>query len=281
MNNQASRLIELLQHKKINELKNAKVVSVASGKGGTGKTFFSSNFAYTLSKLNKKVLLVDFDFNLSNLNILLNQTIENSITDFFEQRKSLDEIIKPYTSNLHLIYGDSGKEYYPRLSKEIINYFFISLNKISYKYDFVIIDSSAGASEITLYQLLNSDYNVIVTSPEPTSIMDAYVLIKLLNSENSSSLKLVVVNKSISTDEGKEAFQNLFTACNHFLKEKPNHLGTISFDLTAHKSIMNQELLCECYSDSIVTKEIYGIAKEFIEIVQMANNNQLNLTSGK
>jgi len=275
MNEQASRLIQLLQLEK-KELKsgNAKVISVCSGKGGTGKTFFAANFAFALSNTGKRVLLIDFDLNLSNLNIILNQTSANSISEFFEQRKSLDELIFSYSKNLHLIFGDSGKEYFPRISKEIIDYFFISLNKISVNYDFIIIDSAAGASDITIQQLLNSDYNIIVTSPEPTAVMDAYVLMKLLKAENSSSIKLVVINKASDEEDGRNSFQNIFVACKHFLEEEPIHLGSISFDIAAHKSVVNQQLLLENDETAKSSMEIKFIAKSFVEFVQVANNNQ-------
>lgn len=274
MNEQASRLIQLLQlEKKGLKSGNAKVISICSGKGGTGKTFFAANFAFALSKIGKRVLLIDFDLNLSNLNIILNQTYENSISEFFEQRKSLDELIISYSQNLHLIFGDSGKEYFPRVSKEIIDYFFISLNKISVNYDFIIIDSAAGASDITIQQLLNSDYNIIVTSSEPTAVMDAYVLMKLLKAENSSSIKMVVINKSSDEEDGRNSFQNIFVACKHFLEEEPIYLGSISFDLAAHKSVVNQQLLLENDETAPSSKEIKSIAKSFVEFVQMANNN--------
>ena len=275
MNEQASRLIQLLQLEK-KELKsgNAKVISVCSGKGGTGKTFFAANFAFALSNIGKRVLLIDFDLNLSNLNIILNQTFANSISEFFEQRKSLDELIFSYSKNLHLIFGDSGKEYFPRISKEIIDYFFISLNKISVNYDFIIIDSAAGASDITIQQLLNSDYNIIVTSPEPTAVMDAYVLMKLLKAENSSSIKLVVINKASDEEDGRNSFQNIFVACKHFLEEEPIHLGSISFDIAAHKSVVNQQLLLENDETAKSSMELKFIAKNFVEFVQVANNNQ-------
>lgn len=275
MNEQASRLIQLLQlEKKDLTSSNAKVISICSGKGGTGKTFFAANFAFALSNLGKKILLIDFDLNLSNLNIILNQTTENSISEFFEQRKSLEELIFKYSKSLHLIFGDSGKEYFPRISKEIIDYFFISINKISTNYDFIIVDSSAGASDVTIQQLLNSDYNIIVTSSEPTAVMDAYVLIKLLKAENSSSIKLIVINKASDVEEGKNSFNNIFIACKHFLEEEPIHLGTISFDYSAHQSIVNQQLLVEHDKEAKSSDEIKTISKNFIEFVQVANNNQ-------
>lgn len=275
MNGQASRLIELNKLAGIeNRNTESKIISVCSGKGGTGKTFFSANYAYQLSRLNKKVLLVDFDLNFSNLNILLNQTSSKTISNFFEQTETMEEIVFNYSTNLDLIFGDSGRADYPRLSREIIDYFFIILKKIQHRYDYIILDSSAGADSFVLHQLMKSDYNLIITSPEPTAIMDAYVVIKLLLENGSEVERYVVINKCSDSDEGKNAFIKLSKAVNHFLKMNIELLGIISQDVAAHKSIVNQELLLDYNPTSVAANEIYRNALRFITITQMANNNQ-------
>ncbi|MCX6169927.1 MAG: AAA family ATPase [Ignavibacteriales bacterium] len=275
MNSQASRLMELNKLAEVGKRNSvSKIISVCSGKGGTGKTFFAANFAYQLSRLNKKVLLVDLDLNFSNLNILLNQTTTKTISSFFAQTESIDEIVFNYAVNLDLIYGDSGRSDYPRVSREILDYFFVMLRKIQDKYDYIILDSSAGAYDLVLRQLLKSDYNIIVTSPEPTALMDAYVILKLLIENESETERFVVVNKCSDADEGENAFINLSTAVNHFLKEHLELLGIISYDSAAHKSIINQELLLNFDPQSIAANEINLFVKRFITITQLANNNQ-------
>lgn len=274
MNGQASRLIQLRQlEEREKQFPASKIVSICSGKGGTGKTFFAANFAYQLSSLGKKVLLVDLDLNFSNLNILLNQATQEVISEFFEQKKSLREIVSSYNKNLDLVFGDSGREDYPRVSKEVLDYLFISLNRISDEYDFIILDSSAGADQLTLHQLTRSDYNIIVTSPEPTAVMDAYVIIKLLNSVSYSGNKLIVVNKCSDEEDAQASFANLSVASKHFLGEEPSFLGSISFDSAVHKSIVHQELLAEVAPQSKPAGEISAIAKRFSTITQVANNN--------
>lgn len=274
MNGQASRLIQLRQlEEREKQFSASKIVSICSGKGGTGKTFFAANFAYQLSSLGKKVLLVDLDLNFSNLNILLNQATQEVISEFFEQKKSLREIVSSYNKNLDLVFGDSGRDDYPRVSKEVLDYLFISLGRISDDYDFIILDSSAGADQLTLHQLTRSDYNIIVTSPEPTAVMDAYVIIKLLNSVSYSGEKLVVVNKCSDEEDARASFANLSVASKHFLGEEPNFLGSISSDSAVHKSIVHQELLAEVAPQSKPAGEISAIAKRFSTIAQVANNN--------
>lgn len=275
MNGQASRLIELNKLAETGTRSHkSKIISVCSGKGGTGKTFFSANFAYQLSQLNKRVLLVDFDLNFSNLNILLNQTTDRTISNFFEQSETMEDVVFNYSTNLDLIFGDSGRTDYPRVSREIIDYFFIILSKIQHKYDYIVLDSSAGADMLVLHQLMKSDYNLIITSPEPTAIMDAYVVLKLLAENGSEAERYVVINKCSDSDEGESAFIKLSTALNHFLKMNIELLGIISYDGAAHRSIVNQELLLNYDQKSTAAKEIYQNVMRFITITQMANNNQ-------
>jgi flagellar biosynthesis protein FlhG len=275
MNEQASRLIELRRLSESGKKNSSsKIVSVCSGKGGTGKTFFSANFAYQLSLLGKRVLLVDLDLNFSNLNILLNETSTKTISNFFEQSDSLEEIIVNYSKNLDLIFGDSGRSDFPRVSRELIDYLFFAFQKIQSNYDLIILDSSSGADELVLQQLNKSDCVIILTSPEPTAVMDAYVTTKLLVEAGNESEKFVVINKSDGEENGLTAFGNLSIAVKHFLQIELELLGMIIFEKAVYKSVMNQELLLNSDSQSNAAKNIFDISRNFFKITQVANNNQ-------
>ena len=267
MNGQASRIIQLSRMAGIeNNLPASKIISVCSGKGGTGKSFFAANFAYILARSGKKVLLIDFDLNFSNLNILLNKTTDNFLSEFFEKKKSLEELVFSYSSNLHFIFGDSGREDHPHVNRDSIDYFFIALDRLAAKYDYFILDSAAGADELTLYQLSKSTFNILLTSPEPTAIMDAYAVIKLLKNEGSSANDLVVLNKCSNAEEAKNSFSNLAMASKHFLGIEPNFLGWISFSNAVHQSILNQELYLRSTPQSRTADEISSIAERFESI---------------
>lgn len=274
MNNQAARLVELLKlDKSQSQDSGNKIVSVCSGKGGTGKSFFAANLAYLLSQKGKKVLLIDFDLNFSNINILLNHTVKKNISCFFSQTDSLEELIVSYNENLDLIFGASGGNEIPKMSENLLDYFFTMLNRISNKYDFIIIDSSAGANDFTVKQLLNSNINIVLLSPEPTAVMDAYVVIKLLKENGYSGYKLAVVNKTMNESDANDAFHNLAVAAKHFLNEEIEFLGDISFGREVHQSIINQELLASLNENSVQIAQISGCADRLIKFAQMANNN--------
>ncbi|MEG8945582.1 AAA family ATPase [Rosettibacter firmus] len=279
MNEQISRLIELkrLERKSVKK-SGTKIISVCSGKGGTGKTFFALNFGYKLSRLNKKVLLVDFDFNFSNLHLLINEISDNPISNLFLQKSSIDELIFKYSENLNFIFGDSGSTNFPKLNNDLLEYFFINLDYISHNYDYIILDSSAGADDNIIYQLSRSDINLIVASPEPTAVMDAYVLIKIITENLEQANNFIVINKADNKEEGERAFVNLSTAVNHFLKKEIFLLGVIDYDRAVYKSIVEQELFAEVYPNSVAALEIDEIVQRFFKIEHLANNNQSYLS---
>ncbi len=275
MNEQISRLIEIKRLERKNRNKNiSKTISVCSGKGGTGKTFFALNFGYKLSRLNKKILIIDFDFNFSNLHLLINETSDNPISNLFLQKSTFDELLFIYTENLHFIFGDSGSTNFPKLNNDLLEYFFINLDHIADNYDYIIIDSAAGADDNIIYQLSRSDINLIVASPEPTAVMDAYVLIKIITENLEQSNNLVVINKADNKEEGELAFINLNTAVNHFLKKEIFLLGVLDYDRNVYKSIINQELFAVAYPNSVAALELDDLVQRFLKIEHLANNNQ-------
>ena len=274
---QVDRVIEL---QKLNEKKGIKklhkVFSFTSGKGGTGKTVLALNLAYALSKQNKKVLLIDLDSNMSNVDIMLNYIAQKTIGDFYSSRSLLNELITEYEPNFHIIFGDSGKINYDQPKVELVKYFISQMEKIESKYDFIFLDTSAGANE-TLLNLLNaSDYLLFVTNPEPTAVMDAYVMLKLLRHKSCKAEKLVIVNKINEKAEGEQTFNNLQTASGHFLNEELHYLGALPFSIDVNKSIIAQQVLVKKYPESKITRQIAALSKKIVEITQVANIHQLS-----
>lgn len=274
MNDQAANILKLRRFEERTKLDaNPKIISVCSGKGGTGKTFFSTNFATQLARLHKKVLVVDLDYNFSNIHILLNEASKKPVADFFLQKYPLHELIVKNSENLHFIFGSSGISDNPRITIEMLEYLFIHLKKLSESYDYVLLDSAAGADELTLFQLCNSGSNIVIASPEPTAVMDAYMVMKMI-SENTSSVKsYVVINKAEGKEDGEHAFHNLNTAVRHFLGNEITMLGIIGYDRNVYRSIVDQQLLLETYPNSIAALEINELAHRFLKFTQVANNN--------
>ena len=268
---QAERVLELKRLKSESEIKSeVKTFAFTSGKGGTGKTFLSLNIGYALSS-QFKVLIIDLDPNLSNTNIMINQIPKKTIYNFYSGQNLLEELITEYTSNLHFIFGDSGKLGYSKAKCGSVDQLFNQLKNIQHKYDFIFFDMGSGAGDEIISILQKADVNIIVTSPEPTAVMDAYVMIKLLNGNNYSGKKAVLINKCSDQDEGQTAFKNLESAANHFLKEKLNLLGIINSDRSVTESIIAQDLLLKNQPTTIVSQQIYNISDQINEFAHVAN----------
>jgi len=255
-----------------------KVVAITSGKGGTGKTFFAANFAYQYSK-SHKVLLVDVDFNLSNLHLLLNSNPQKTLNTFFESKALFTEIISGYNSNLDIIFGDSGLVSQGKPTFNQINNMFSEINILSSKYDLIIFDLGAGVSDENLHILSKAKTKLLITNPEPTALMDAYVIIKLLKSNNNTEGIYIAVNRCIEESEGSQAFKNLQSAVDHFLKVSVNFLVEIPESSEVRNSIINQKLLSDINRSNPVISSINKAITKISKIHQVLNINQPALKS--
>lgn len=252
------------------------ILAVTSGKGGTGKTFFAANFAYQYAKAHK-VLLIDLDFNLSNLHLLFNIHSQKTLNTYFESKTIFEEIITKYNSNIDMILGDSGMSNQGTPSINQVDKMFSEINNLANKYDLIVIDLGAGVSETNLHILSKVHTKLVVTIPEPTSLMDAYVLIKLLkNNENTDEI-YVVVNRCLEESEGSESFNNLKSAVDHFLKTDVNFLLAIPESADVRKSIIDQKLLAEHNKTNQVIRSINSAVGKINKIHQVLNINQSSL----
>lgn len=272
---QLDRIIELQQLSLTAKTKQPnKIVCIASGKGGTGKTVFAVNLAYMLAKNKKKVLLVDLDFNLANVHILLNENPVKTIGSFFNYTSPLLSLINNYKNTFDIIFGDSNKSNYKMPGLALIDLLIEKLSELSDSYDAILIDCGAGASDQIVSLLNQSSFNIIVTTPEPTAIMDAYSIIKLVKHNNAEMKNYIVVNKSIDDEEGNTAFTNLNKALKHFLKIQVPLLAVLHEDRDIRASVISQNLFVEIYPASKLTKQFELATDRFIKIIQLFNINQ-------
>jgi flagellar biosynthesis protein FlhG len=255
-----------------------KIVAITSGKGGTGKTFFAANFAYQYSR-SHKVLLVDADFNLSNLHLLFNSNPQKTLCNFFESKTLFTEIVAEYNSNLDIVFGDSGSTSQGKPTINQINKMFSEINVIANKYDLIVFDLGAGISEENLHILSKVKSKIIITNPEPTALMDAYVIIKLLLSNDNTESIYIAVNRCLEESEGIQAFQNLKSAIDHFLKVKVNFLVDVPESTEVRKSIIDQKLLAEVNQSNPVIGSINTAVSKISKIHQLLNINQPALQS--
>ena len=261
---QAKRLYELnsLFNSKDEDKESTKIISFSSGKGGTGKSFVSSNIAYQMASNGLRVLLIDFDINLSNLGTIFNTNSKKNLYHYFNYDYNLEDVILNYSENLNLILGESGRSDHPELTEEKVNLFLSELNNISHNYDLILIDTASGIDKSTLQILHNSAEVMIVTTSEPTSVMDAYVIVKMLKSNSSKAQINVIINKTFDQNEGQIAFENLEKAVSHFLKIKVKYAGNISFSQEVVKSIQNQTLLVKTEKSPEISTQLEALSSK-------------------
>jgi flagellar biosynthesis protein FlhG len=274
---QTSRLLELnrLREKRNALADTASFVSITSGKGGTGKSFITLNLAYSLAESGYKVLALDLDFNFANLNVMIDADNDKDISDYLEHRETLQNIVYSYNDNLDFIFGYSGIENELSLSRDNIYYFKSHINSLRKKYDFILADTSAGWNGTNSAVLSISDHIIITATPEPTSVMDAYAVIKLIINEKIRGDLYLIENKCEPISAGDEAYENLSSAVTHFLNRELKFLGKVGFDNLVYHSIMNQEILLQEHSHSKISDHFNHLSNALVKVKQMANNNQL------
>lgn len=273
---QAKRLYELntLESKMISGNKGSSIIAFLSGKGGTGKSFLSTNLAFALSQKGKRVLLIDLDLNFANINLILNVNTSKNIFHLLNREADIDELIFHYSNNYDVIFGANGKFNHPGLSQTNSDFLYGQITQILSNYDFVFLDMSSGIGENVINMTKFADYIFIISTPQPTSVMDAYVVCKILKKSEITNDKFLIVNKSNSNEHAQLAHQNLSKAIEHFLNEKIKFLGIVGHENSVDDSIFNQELLTEHSPNNIISLQIKGIADKIVKFKQVANNIQ-------
>ncbi len=272
---QAQRISELsraaLPHIRRNH---TPVLGFTSGKGGTGKSFVSLNTAYALSELGKKVLLIDFDINFAAQHILVDVLPEYSLSDYLQREIGIEEAIYKFGPNLEFIFGESGVRE-ADLTPAVINKLFFDIDSLNRQYDFIILDTAAGGGEQVLSVLKKSDFQIVVANPEPTAVMDAYVIVKLMLKYGiTSDSKFVIVNKANNLEEGEIAYRNINSAVKNFLKVETPLLGIILDSAEIRKSSYSQRIFLKEMKGKSEAARVKEIARKLLKIKQLANSNQ-------
>lgn len=239
MKDQAEALRKKLLQKEQKSL-TAKTLAVVSGKGGVGKSNFSLNFSISLSKKGYKVLLFDMDVGMGNIDILLGNSSQFSIVDFFDEKESLKNIVAEGPSGLHYIAGGTGLNRLFKLDEQLMNKFTEELSELFDYYEYVIFDMGAGVSEESLHFILSVDEIILVTTPEPTSVTDAYSMLKHIHMLDEKVPFLIVVNRALSEEDGVQTYNRLKLVARKFLDREVKPLGMIPDDRAIQLAVKKQ-----------------------------------------
>lgn len=238
-----------------------KVVAITSGKGGVGKTFLSANLAAALTRFGLKVLVLDADLGLANLDVVLNLYPKFTLHDVFAGKVGLDDAIVKAPGGFSVLLAGSGLVEYSRLTPEVRADFMKLMSDIVPRFDVVLLDTGAGISDVVLFALSLASEILLVATPEPTSLTDAYATIKVLAAQQQRQQVRLIVNQAVRPGDGKNITAQLQQVLNRFMVQaRPApatlgtpatpgrpirliHMGDIPADQAVKDAVMRRQLL--------------------------------------
>lgn len=230
-----------------------RVYSITSGKGGVGKTAVTANIAVSLAKLGKKVLILDADLGLANIDVVFGLAPKFNLNHFFSGEKDLGSILVEGPNGVKILPAGSGVQNFTRLDSQQKQKLLDGLDLMHNDFDFVLIDTEAGISENVTYFNTAAQEILVVTTPDPTAITDAYALMKLLSTQYHEKRFNLVVNMIQSDEEALDVYRKLTMVSNRYLDISIEFLGSIPADRQMIDAIRKQRVIVDLYPASRIT----------------------------
>lgn len=242
-----------------------RTLTVTSGKGGVGKTSVVVNLGLACARLGRKVLIIDADLGLANVDVVLGLNPAHTIGDVLSGHKTIQEVLVEGPGGIQILPAASGVSELSNLTSDEKLLILQELDSFETLADLVIIDTAAGISDTVLYFNLAAQDRLVVATGEPTSLTDAYALIKVLYTQHQERRFKLVVNNVKSEAEAKSVYRKLSMAADHFLGGLSiDYLGFIPSDPAVSKAVIQQRALLEAYPSSPAARGIEQLAKAFL-----------------
>lgn len=273
MTDQAQRLRDLMEEKsdkrKVSDSlmhsNRASIIALTSGKGGVGKTIITLNLAIAMQQEGKKICVIDADIGLSNLDIISGEPMKRTLLDIIHKNLTIEDVLTPGPEGIYMISGGSGLNELSLIkNREHSSKLLFEIQKLQDQFDYILIDTGAGISESVTNFIEISDIAIIISTPEPTSIMDAYILIKTMTNLGYKGKYYHLTNMANDANDWKRTSEKIKTATNSFLKLKVENLGYINSSDTVVKAVRHQTPFIILNSSSNASKKIKDISKIII-----------------
>ncbi|MFT6283590.1 MAG: flagellar biosynthesis protein FlhG [Arenicella sp.] len=251
--------------RRMNQSRLIKVIAVTGGKGGVGKTNVTLNTAISLAQQGKRVMVLDADLGLANVDVLLGLRVEKNLSHVLSGECTLDEVLVEGPYGIKIAPATSGSQSMTELTPTEHAGLIRAFSELQSQIDVLIVDTAAGISDMVLSFSKASQDIMMVVCDEPTSLTDAYALIKILNKEHGVFRFKIVANMVRSMREGDELFSKLTKVTNRFLDVALELVAVIPFDENVRKSVRKQKAIVEAFPTSPAAMAIRRLAKKAIE----------------
>lgn len=287
MKDQADKLREMAQNVKQqieNDIKGeagrSRVVVISSGKGGVGKSTLAINIALNFCEQGKRVILMDADMGLANLDVMLGLVPKYNLFHVIKEKKKIKDIIVKGPNGLDLIPGGSGISELANLKEDELNRLLAEMKKLDTSYDYLIIDTGAGISKNVTAFLLAADDVLVISTPEPTSITDAYSIVKSVTSSSYKGNLYIVVNRVSNNAEGIMVAEKFRLVCEKFLGYDIKILGHIINEPLIGEGIRRQQAFVQIYPRNQAARNIKYISSRLLEDNNLLESSSINKSGG-
>lgn len=245
----------------MSQMRPVQVIAVSGGKGGVGKSNISVNLSIALAELRRRVVLLDADLGLANVDVLLGIRATHTLADVLAGTHSLTDVLVTGPAGVKIVPASSGVQRMAELSPAEHTGLINAFNELSDQVDILVIDTAAGISDTVVSFVRAANEVIIVVCDEPSSITDSYALIKLLNKEYGMQRFRVVANMTRTPQEGINMFNKLNTVCERFLDVTMQFVGQVPFDENVRKAVQKQKALIEFAPNSKAAIAIRALAQ--------------------
>jgi flagellar biosynthesis protein FlhG len=248
----------------------SRITAITSGKGGVGKTFVSANLAAALARQGQRVLVLDADLGLANLDVVLNLFPKITLHDVFTKKASLAEAMLPAPGGFSVLLAGSGMVEYSRMTPEVREQLQQVIDQVAPRFDHVLLDTGAGISDVVLYTVSLADDVIVVVTPEPTSMTDAYATIKVLATTQNRRAVQLLVNQVRRPGEGRAVRQQLQVVVDRYVGPQVDGgvrvdlLGELPVDPAVRECVLKRRLLLDAMPGAPAAVAVSAVATKLV-----------------